>query len=100
MTTLDAGRIGIAAQGLGIAQASLECAAKYAKERKSFGKPIAELYAIQEKIADMSCKIESARLMNFKAALLKDQGLPYTKDAAQVSTRTYTHTHIVLLGIV
>jgi len=104
MTTLDAGRIGIASQGLGIAQASLECAAKYAKERKSFGKPIADLYAIQEKIADMSCKVESARLMTFKAALRKDAGLPYTKDAAQAKlmaseAATYcSHQAIQTLG--
>jgi butyryl-CoA dehydrogenase len=61
MSTLDGGRIGIAAQGLGIAQASLDCSVKYAMERISFGKPISSLYAIQEKIADMSTKIEASR---------------------------------------
>ena len=55
----------------------------YAVDRKSFGKPISQLYAIQEKIADMSMKIEAARLLNFKAAMLKDKGLPFSKDAAQ-----------------
>eukprot|EP01038_Epipyxis_sp_PR26KG_P007930 gene7930-10763_t len=60
MTTLDSGRIGVAAQALGIAQASLDCAVIYAKQRKSFEKPIASLYAIQEKISDMSVRIDSA----------------------------------------
>ena len=104
MQTLDSGRIGIASQALGIAQASLECAVAYACERKSFGKPITNLYAIQEKIADMSCKIESARLLNFKAAMLKDAGLPFTKDAAQAKlcaseAATYcSHQAIQILG--
>lgn len=61
MSTLDAGRIGIASQALGIAQASLECAVKYALERKAFDKPISSLYAIQEKIADISTKLDAAR---------------------------------------
>ena len=104
MTTLDGGRIGIAAQALGIAQASLDCSIAYAKERKSFGKPIATLYAIQEKIADMSTRIEAARLLNFKAAMLKSKGLPYIKDAAQAKlmaseTATYAaHSAIQILG--
>jgi butyryl-CoA dehydrogenase len=104
MTTLDGGRIGIASQALGIAQASLECAVKYSIERKSFGKPISNLYAIQEKIADMSVKIESARLLNFKAAMLKDLNLPFTKDAAQSKlaaseASTYcAHQAIQILG--
>ena len=71
MTTLDGGRIGIAGQALGIAQASLDCAATYAHQRSAFGAPIGGLYAIQEKLADMSCKIDAARLLNFKAAMLK-----------------------------
>lgn len=83
MTTLDGGRIGVAGQALGIAQASLDVAAKYAQERKSFNKPIASLYAIQEKLAKMSMKIDAARLLIFKAAMLKDAGKPFTKDAAQ-----------------
>lgn len=104
MQTLDGGRIGIASQALGIAQASLECAVAYALERKSFGKPISNLYAIQEKIADMSCKIEAARLLNFKAAMLKDAGMPFTKDAAQAKlvaseAATYcAHQAIQVLG--
>lgn len=104
MTTLDGGRIGIASQALGIAQASLECAVHYAAVRKSFGKPISSLYAVQEKIADMSMKIEAARLLNFKAAMLKDKGLPFSKDAAQAKlmaseTATYAaHQAIQVLG--
>jgi len=57
MMTLDAGRIGIASQALGIAQASLECAIKYAKERKAFGAPISKLYAIQLKLSEMACAV-------------------------------------------
>lgn len=83
MATLDAGRIGVAGQALGIAQGSLDCAVAYAKERQAFGKPISALYAIQEKISKMSLKIDAARLLIHKAAMLKDAGLPYTKDAAQ-----------------
>jgi len=73
MNTLNGGRIGIAAQALGIAQASLEAAIKYSKERKAFGKPIAELQAIQFKLADMATKVEAARLLTLQAASLKDQ---------------------------
>lgn len=82
MKTLDAGRIGIAGQALGIAQASLECAVDYATKRTAFGKPISKLQAIQSKIADMSLKIESSRLLTWRAAWLKDHGLNYTKEAA------------------
>ena len=83
MTTLDGGRIGIAGQAIGIAQASLECAATYSNQRKAFDQNIGKLYAIQEKLAEMSTKIDAARLLNFKAAALKDAGKPFTKDAAQ-----------------
>lgn len=82
MHTLDGGRIGIAAQALGIAQAAMDTAVKYSLERKSFGTPIAKMQMIQAKIADMELKIESSRLLNYKAASLKDNGLPYTKHAA------------------
>mmetsp|Transcript_8992 Transcript_8992/g.20259 ORF Transcript_8992/g.20259 Transcript_8992/m.20259 type:complete len:343 (+) Transcript_8992:78-1106(+) len=71
MMTLDAGRIGIASQALGIAQASLDCATKYALERHSFGKPISSLYAIQEKLSGMACRLEAARLLTWRACLLK-----------------------------
>lgn len=82
MKTLDAGRIGIAGQALGIAQASLECAVDYATKRTAFGKPISKLQAIQSKIADMSLRIESSRLLTWRAAWLKDHGINYTKEAA------------------
>ncbi len=82
MKTLDGGRIGIAAQALGIAAGAYEFALAYAKERKTFGKPIAEHQAIQFKLADMEVEIEAARLLTYKAAWRKDQGLPYSKEAA------------------
>jgi butyryl-CoA dehydrogenase len=82
MITLDAGRIGVAGQAIGIAQASIDCAVDYALKRNSFNQPIAKLQAIQMKIADMEVRLESARLLNYKAACLKDNGKPYTKEAA------------------
>lgn len=82
MTTLDGGRIGIAAQALGIASGAYELALAYAKERKTFGKPIAEHQAIQFKLADMATQIEAARLLCLKAAWLKDQGQPYAQAAS------------------
>ena len=83
MDTLDGGRIGIAAQGIGIAQASLDAAVRYAKERKAFGRSIAEFEAIQFKIAEMKARIEAASLMTLRAAWLKDKGRPHTAEAAQ-----------------
>ena len=82
MGTLDGGRIGIAGQALGIAAASLECAAEYAQQRKAFDKPIATFQAIQFKLADMAMRLESARLLTHRAAMLKGSGKPYTKEAA------------------
>lgn len=82
MKTLDGGRIGIAAQALGIAAGAYELALAYAKERKTFGKAISEHQAIQFKLADMEVEIEAARLLTYKAAWLKDQNLPYGKEAA------------------
>ncbi len=82
MNTLNGGRIGIAAQALGIAQASLEAAVKYSKERKAFGRPIAELQAIQFKLADMATKVEAARLLTLQAASLKDQHKDFAMQAA------------------
>ncbi|XP_034403429.1 short-chain specific acyl-CoA dehydrogenase, mitochondrial [Cyclopterus lumpus] len=82
MQTLDSGRIGVASQALGIAQASLECAADYAHKRTAFGAPIGKLQAIQFKLADMSVAVESARLLTWKASLLRDAGKPFTKEAA------------------
>lgn len=78
MKTLEGGRIGIAAQALGIAAGAYELALDYAKQRKSFGKPIADHQAIAFKLADMATQIEAARMLVYKAAWLKDQGLSYT----------------------
>jgi alkylation response protein AidB-like acyl-CoA dehydrogenase len=82
MTTLNGGRIGIAAQALGIAAGAFELALKYAKERKAFGKHLTEHQAIQFKLADMATKIDSARLLIWKAAYLKDQKKDFVKAAA------------------
>ncbi|KAI5696592.1 hypothetical protein M8J75_015280 [Diaphorina citri] len=104
MMTLDAGRIGIASQALGIAQASLDCAVEYASKRTAFGQPIIKLQSIQQKIADMSLKLESARLLTWRAAYLKDNKQPFTKEAAMAKlaaseTATYNaHQAIQILG--
>ncbi|HMM22551.1 MAG TPA: acyl-CoA dehydrogenase [Selenomonadales bacterium] len=82
MSTLDGGRIGVAAQALGIAQGALEHAIKYAKERVQFGQPIASNQAIAFMLADMATKVEAARFLVYRAAYLKDKGLPYSKEAA------------------
>lgn len=82
MKTLDGGRIGIAAQALGIAAGSYELALAYAQERKTFGNPIANHQAIQFKLADMEVDIEAARLLTYRAAWTKDQHRPYGKEAA------------------
>ncbi|HUH33244.1 MAG TPA: acyl-CoA dehydrogenase [Daejeonella sp.] len=79
MKTLEGGRIGIAAQALGIASGAYELARDYAKQRKAFGKELANHQAIQFKLADMATEIEAARLLCLKAAWLKDQGLPYAQ---------------------
>ena len=82
MKTLSGGRIGIAAQALGIAQGALDLALAYSKERTTFGKPICDHQAIAFKLADMEMKIEQARMLVYKAAWLKDQGMPYDKESA------------------
>jgi butyryl-CoA dehydrogenase len=82
MSTLDGGRIGIAAQAVGIARAAFEDATKYALERKTFGQPIAEHQAIQFKLADMCTEIDAARLLTWRAAVKKDSGGRYTSEAA------------------
>ena len=82
METLNGGRIGIAAQALGIASGAYELALAYAKQRKAFGKPISQHQAIQFKLADMATQIEAARLLVFKAAWLKDQGEDYAQASA------------------
>lgn len=82
MNILNGGRIGIAAQALGIASGAYELSLKYARERRSFGKPISEHQAIQFKLADMHAAIEGSRLLCYKAAYLKDQGIPFSKESA------------------
>ena len=82
LTTLDGGRIGIAAMAVGIAQGALNKALQYAKERKQFGKALADFQATQFKLADMEVKIQLARTFVYKAACLKDQGRPFSKEAA------------------
>ncbi len=82
MITLDAGRIGIASQALGIGRAALEEAIEFAKERQAFGGPISRLQAIQFKLADMAMRLDAARLLTLNAAYLKDVGKPYSKESA------------------
>ncbi len=82
MHTLDGGRIGIASQALGIARASLEDAMAYAKERKTFGKPIAQHQAIAFKLADMATEIDAARLLIWRAATLKDRGVRHSTESS------------------
>jgi butyryl-CoA dehydrogenase len=82
MSTLDGGRIGIAAQALGIARAALEDSLAYAQQRRTFGKPIAQHQAIAFKLADMATEIDAARLLTLRAAWLKDGKHPYGKEAA------------------
>lgn len=82
MTVLDAGRIGIAAQALGIAQASYEASVAYAKQREAFGSAISEFQAIQFMLADMAMRIEAARLLIYNAALKKDRGEKFSKEAS------------------
>jgi alkylation response protein AidB-like acyl-CoA dehydrogenase len=81
--TLDAGRIGIAAQALGIAEAAFRCAAEYAAQRETFGRPIAEHQAIAFKLADMQTKIRAARLLTYEAAWMKDRGVRVTEAGAR-----------------
>jgi alkylation response protein AidB-like acyl-CoA dehydrogenase len=83
LSTLDGGRIGIGAQAVGIAQAALEMATDYAKERHAFGGPIGRFQAIQHKLADMQTEIEAARALVWRAARIKDAGLPHTVEGAQ-----------------
>lgn len=81
--TLDSARVGVAAQGVGIAQRALDEAVAYARKRQAFGQPIGKLQAIQWMIADMSLRLEAARCMAYKAAMLQDAGQPFGLEAAQ-----------------
>jgi alkylation response protein AidB-like acyl-CoA dehydrogenase len=104
MKTLDGGRIGIAAQAVGIAQAAYDVAREYAKERHAFGKAIAEFQAIQQKLADMSTEIDAARLLVYRAAWLKERGEPHTEAGAKAKlfasemARRQTGEAIQILG--
>jgi butyryl-CoA dehydrogenase len=104
MSTLDGGRIGIAAQALGIARAALEESIAYSKERKAFGEPIANKQAIQFMIADMAMEIDAARLLTLRAATMKDRGVRHTPESAmaklfasETATRV-THKNIQIHG--
>jgi alkylation response protein AidB-like acyl-CoA dehydrogenase len=104
LSTLDGGRIGIAAQATGIAQAAFEVATAYAKERTAFGGPIARFQAIQHKLADMQTEIEAARALTWRAARLKAAGRPHTVEGAQAKlfasgvARRQTSEAIQVLG--
>ncbi|HKE78802.1 MAG TPA: acyl-CoA dehydrogenase family protein [Solirubrobacteraceae bacterium] len=104
LQTLDAGRIGIAAQAVGIAQAALDVASSYAQERHAFGRPIGGFGAIQQKLADMQTEIEAARALVWRAARLKEAGLPHSVEGAQAKlfasrvARQWTGEAIQVLG--
>jgi alkylation response protein AidB-like acyl-CoA dehydrogenase len=104
MQTLDGGRIGIAAQAVGIAQAAYDVARAYAKQRHTFGKAIAEHQAIQHKLADMATEIDAARLLVYRAASLRDRGEPVTEAGAMAKlfasevARRQTGEAIQILG--
>ena len=96
MQTLDGGRIGVAAQALGIAQAALDEATKFAKERIQFGKPIATKQAIQWMLADMATRIHAARLLTYQAAVAKGSGKPFSMEAAMAKMySSETATYVV-----
>jgi short-chain 2-methylacyl-CoA dehydrogenase len=88
LAILDGGRIGVSAMGVGLAQGALDEAISYSKERKAFGQPIGKFQAIQAKIADLSAQIEAARLLVYRAAILKDRGEAFTLTAAQAKLIT------------
>jgi len=104
MATLDAGRIGIAAQAVGIAQAAYDVAREYAKERHAFGRRIGKFQAIQQKLADMSTEIDAARLLTYRAAWLKQHDRPHTEAGAKAKlyasemARRQTAEAIQILG--
>ena len=104
MATLDGGRIGIAAQALGIAQAAFDVARAYAQEREQFGRRIGDFQAIQWKLADMATEIDAARLLTYRAAWLKQQGRPHTAEGAKAKlyasemARRQTAEAIQILG--
>ncbi len=88
MRVLDGGRISIAALGLGMAEGAYECALKYSKQRKQFGKAISEFQGIQWKLADMATEIEAAKLLTFRAAAMKDAGMKTTQESSMAKLFT------------
>jgi len=104
MQTLDAGRIGIAGQALGIAQAAMECAIEYAGQRKAFGAPISKMQTIQNKLADMAVEIDASRMLTWRAAMMKDKDMVFGKQAAQAKLKasetatSVAHQSIQILG--
>ncbi len=95
MSTLDGGRIGIAAQALGISAAAYEAALAYSKEREQFGRPIASFQAIQWKIADMATQLDAARLLTYRAAWAKDQGGRYSEESAMAKLYASEASHFI-----
>ena len=87
MTTLDGGRVGVAAQALGIAEGAFNETIKYMKERIQFGKPLSAFQGLQWMVADMKCEIESSKLLLYRAAMAKDSGKPFSMDAAMAKLR-------------
>jgi short-chain 2-methylacyl-CoA dehydrogenase len=87
LETLDGGRIGIAAMAVGLAQGALDEALEYARERRAFGSPVSSFGAIRAKLADVVTELEAARLLTYRAALLKDAGRPFTLAAAQAKLK-------------
>ncbi|MEK7860041.1 MAG: acyl-CoA dehydrogenase family protein, partial [Chloroflexota bacterium] len=104
MAGLDGGRIGIAAQAVGIARGALERAQAYALERRQFGRPIASFQALRFALAQARTEVEAARLLTLRAAWRKDRGLPFTRDAAQAKlyasemAQRVTHAAVQTLG--
>ena len=88
LETLDEGRLGVASMGLGLTQGVFEMSLKYAKQRVQFGRPIFEYQEIQSKLVNMAIGVEAGRLLCYQAALLKDKGVPYTKEAAMAKMFT------------
>lgn len=100
LAALDTGRMGIAAQAVGIAQAALDEAVRYAKQRHQFGVPIGKHPSIQTMIADMATQLDAARLLVYRAAALKDRNLPYSKEAAMAKLfASETATHVTDLAV-
>jgi len=96
LEVLDGGRISIAAMGVGLAQGAYDLASAYAKERRQFGRPIADFQAVRFSLTDMATEIEAGRMLTYQAAWLKDQGRPYAKEAAMAKLYTGELAHRVV----